>query len=104
MKVFCIIQSLFCVALIVHNIHLEADLNNVKPPTVMFHSEARPLKPAQIELLPNVSKVPDIQELRDEVEQSILDDESEGPQAELFPQAPEPEVAQVVKKRKAKKN
>jgi hypothetical protein len=89
-KITCFIQSLFIVALIVHNLHLDAAINN-RNPSVVFHEDEpsqsapraipQPLQPADYQLLP------DIQDVQDAIlqDRNATDDDG-GPQGELFPE------------------
>ena len=102
MKITCFIQSLFIVALVVHNLHLDAAINNRNPSVVFHEDKAEPVsqpqpqraipQPADYELLPDIQSVQD----------SILQDRDDnGPQGELFP---ENNADSVVANKKIAKN
>lgn len=91
MKIACFIQSLFIVALVVHNLHLDAAINN-RNPSVVFsenvQSAAEPaMQPQPVAQPSDYQLLPDIQDVQDAIlqDRNATDDDG-GPQGELFPE------------------
>jgi hypothetical protein len=90
MKITCFIQSLFIVALVVHNLHLDAALNNRNPSVVFSESavesvaqpQPQPQRAIQLQQS-DYELLPDIQDVQDAI---LQDRDDSGPSGELFPE------------------